>query len=165
MYLTALLLTAACSATPAPRGTSEAVVSPNVSFAQYHTFSFGPSDPPQAGYAVNARSLEVQRRLSTIVQTVLEGRGYARDASKGDFVVKLASGTWDPSTVSVERTADSSPARGYIGIDVYDAATGVEVLQGSAFAEIDLQKIDDALLQRGVMHMLAQLPPNGAKAL
>jgi Domain of unknown function (DUF4136) len=157
--LATLALTAACNATPLPRAVSEtAAVSPNVSFARYHTFSFGLSDPPQTGYAVTSRSLDVQRRLGTMVQTALEARGYVQEPGKGDFIVKLASGTWEPPSNSVERPAELPPARGFIGIDVYDATTGIEVWQGSAFAEIDPQKIDDTLLQRGVMHMLAQLP-------
>jgi hypothetical protein len=94
-----------------------------------------------------------------MVQTALEARGYVQDPGKGDFIVKLASGTWEPPSSSVERPVEVlPPARGFIGIDVYDGTTGIEVWQGSAFAEIDPQKIDDTLLQRGVMHMLAQLP-------
>jgi hypothetical protein len=43
---------------------------------------------------------------------------------------------------------------GFIGVDIYSQASGNQIWQGSAFAEIDPMKIDDALLRQGVDHML-----------
>jgi hypothetical protein len=57
----------------------------------------------------------------------------------------------------VERS-EPTPALGYIGVHVYDAQTALMIWQGSAFAEIDAAQIDDALLERGVDHMLSGLP-------
>ncbi|HWZ87401.1 MAG TPA: DUF4136 domain-containing protein, partial [Polyangiaceae bacterium] len=53
-------------------------------------------------------------------------------------------------------------AQGYVGIDIYDGPTGGEVWQGSAFAEIDPEKVDDSLLRMGVSHMLANFPARDA---
>jgi hypothetical protein len=52
---------------------------------------------------------------------------------------------------------EPSPS-GYIGVDAYDRTTGTGVWHGSGYAEVDPQKIDDALLARGVEKMLAGFP-------
>jgi hypothetical protein len=154
-------LVACAGATPAPNNAvASSVAAPNVSFAAYHTFTFGLADPPRQGYEVTERSLEVQRRLRIIVKTALEVRGLREAAEKPDLVVRLATGSgWgsprpsrDSALVPSER--GPAPAVGFIGIDIYEGASGGQVWQGSAFAEIDPMKIDDALLQQGVDHML-----------
>jgi hypothetical protein len=152
-----------CSAVAPPTKTAATVVaSPHASLASYHTFSFGLSDPPKEGYEVTPRSLEVQRRLRSVVLTALVLRGYTADDVGGDFVVKLAAGTgpdqYQGGQLDGERAIPTGLARGFIGIDIYDRSTGTEVWQGSAFAEIDPAKIDDSLLQMGVNHMLKDFP-------
>ncbi|MET0791638.1 MAG: DUF4136 domain-containing protein [Polyangiaceae bacterium] len=138
------------------------IAAPHASFASYHTFSFGLSDPPKAGYEVTARSLEVQRRLRLVVLAALQQRGYALEDAGGDFIVKLAAGTGPAVYIATqghdERATDSGLAQGFVGISVYDRATGNEVWQASAFAEISPAKIDDSLLQMGVNHMLKDFP-------
>jgi len=148
-----------CSAATVPtKAVTTGVAAPNASFASYHTFSFGLSDQPKTGYEVTARSLEVQRRLRPLVQEALQGRGYQEDDTKGDFVVKLATGTGAVLRPGAERVVGTPLAQGYIGIDIYDASSGGQVWQGSAFAEIDPEKVDDSLLKMGVAHMLATFP-------
>jgi hypothetical protein len=155
----------ACSAAPPPapkNAVASSAAAPDVSFASYHTFAFGLSQPPRAGYEVTPRSLEVQRRLRALVKTALEERGLTEVAQNPDTVVKLATGSGSeprlrpaaPDSVLIPAERGPAPAVGFIGIDIYEAASGVEVWQGSAFAEIDPMKIDDALLQQGVDHML-----------
>jgi len=152
----------ACStAQPAPRSGASSVAAPNADFSHYRTFSFGLAEQPKEGYQVTARSLEVQRRLRAVVSKAMLARGYREDAGKTDFVIRLAAGNGEGPNPAVER-ATVPPAEGFIAIDIYDTATGSMVWGGSAFAEIDPAKIDDALLQRGVDHMLASFPPGHA---
>jgi Domain of unknown function (DUF4136) len=155
----ALLGVTGCTAAAAPsKAVATTVSSPHASLAAYHTFSFGLADQPKAGYEVTPRSLEVQRRLRPLVLAALQERGYTESETKADFIVKLATGTGALGASGAERAVPTSLARGFIGIDVYDAPTGAEVWQGSAFAEIDTEKIDDSLLKMGVSHMLASFP-------
>src|SRR5215471_8754852 len=160
----AVLITVLCSCTketPSPKGAAWSVAAPNASFASYQTFSFGPAETPPPSYQTTPRSLEVQRRLHSLVVATLQKRGYVEDSSKSDFIVKLVTGTGERATgaehadLQVEGYRPPPPAQGFIGIHVYDAPSGSMIWQGSAFAEIDPAKIDDALLQRGVDHMLA----------
>lgn len=166
-----LLLCAAvaCSTKTADRSTNVAsTASPNVAFGTYSTFSFGLSDQPRPGYEVTPRSLEVQRRLRPLVSEELRARGYADRANQGDLIVKLATGTHAPSrpnrgATELYGTYDSSggdppKARGYIAINIYDAATGAAIWQGTATADVDAENIDDALLKAAVRRMLASLP-------
>ena len=147
----------------APKATATSVASPHASFAQYQTFSFGLADPPKAGYEVTPRSLEVERRLRPIVLESLKAHGYTESDSSGDFVVKLVTGTGAAFTQgTLERATPTGLARGFIGINIYDGPTGAQVWQGSAFAEIDPEKIDDSLLKLGVTHMLADFPSKSA---
>ncbi|MEI9938583.1 MAG: DUF4136 domain-containing protein [Pseudomonadota bacterium] len=140
-------------------GTASSVAASSAAFDQYATFSFGFSDPPEPGYQVTTRSLEVQRRLRGIVKSRLERAGYVESPQSSDFVVKLATGMVAPTKPNrdVERS-EPTPALGYIGVHLYDAQTASMILQGSAVAEIDPAHIDDALLERGVEHMLSGLP-------
>jgi hypothetical protein len=138
--------------------TATSIASPRSAVASYHTFSFGLADQPETGYEVTPRSLEVQRRLRPVVLQALLGRGYVEDRNQSDFIVKLAAGTGELPNPAAERAVPTGLARGFIGIDVYDGSTGTEVWKGSAFAEIDPEKIDDSLLEMGVNHMLADFP-------
>ena len=151
---------AACGTTnPQPKTAATSIASPRASLASYHTFSFGLSDQPKSGYEVTPRSLEVQRRLRSVVLTALQQRGYTASDATGDMVVKLATGTGaEVVEGGAERATPTGLANGYIGVNIYDGSTGTEVWQGSAFAEIDPAKIDDSLLQVGVSHMLQDFP-------
>jgi len=143
----------ACSAgaTPPPEHASaSAVAAPHVSFSDYHTFGFGTAAAPRPGYEVTPRSLEVQQRLRSVVKGVLEARGFAEVTEKPDMTIKLAAGSGSGEATYREE----GPAVGFIGIDVFSASSGNQIWQGAAFAEVDPTKIDDALLQRGVQHML-----------
>jgi len=157
----AAALSACASTPPAQRTSASSVTAPNANFANYRTFSFGLSEKPKEGYQVTARSLEVERRLRAVVSKAMIARGYTEDTAKTDFVIRLAAGNGEGPNPTVER-AVTPPAEGFIAIDVYDSATGSMVWGGSAFAEIDPARIDDALLQRGVDHMLATFPAGKA---
>ncbi|HEY0468508.1 MAG TPA: DUF4136 domain-containing protein [Polyangiaceae bacterium] len=167
MKWTALALLSAVTACATAAAPSKPVASsfaaPNAPFASYQTFSFGLADQPKAGYVVTPRSLEVQRRLRPAVLEALQARGYVEDETKADIIVKLAAGTGTIPNPAADRAVPGGPARGFIGIHIYDAPSGTEVWQGSAFAEIDPEKIDDSLLRMGVEHMLTDFPARKAE--
>jgi spore coat protein U-like protein len=141
----------ATATTPPPEhATASAVAASNVSFSNYHTFEFGTAAAPRQGYEVTQRSLDVQQRLRSAVKRALEARGLKEVTGKPDVTVKLAAGSG--SGESTYR--DVGPALGFIGIDIFAVSSGNQVWQGTAFAEIDPTKIDDALLLRGVERML-----------
>ena len=158
----------ACNATapsPPARAVATTVAAPHASFAKYRTYSFGIAEPPKPGYEITPASLDVQRRLRPLVEGELKQRGYTASDANGDFIVKLAGGTGPVPSPAPERATATAIARGFIGLDIYDAATGTQVWQGSAFAEIDPDKIDDSLLKLGVTHMLAGFPPKNGEGV
>ena len=155
----------ACGASPPPanRPIATSVAPRDVSFASYRTFAFGLADAPRRGYAVTPRSLAVQSRLRGIVQSALQERGLREAADASDIVVKLAAGSGSAPNPAPER--GMAPATGFIGINIYDGASGTQVWQGSAFAEIDPNEIDDTLLQLGVDHMLEGFASRGGRGV
>jgi len=161
MTLALMSVMTACNATTAkpPHATASSVGSPQAAFHKYQTFTFAPANPPVTDYETTARSLEVQRRLTPLVQASLEKRGYAQSADSPDLLIKISSGSKTVSGEAATRgSATGQASRGFIGVDAYDRATGADVWHGSAVAEIDPARIDDALLARGVEGMLADFP-------
>jgi hypothetical protein len=151
----------ACSTTTSePRhATASGMESPKADFTSYRTFSFAPANPPAAGYEVTPRSLEVQRRLAALVQASLENRGYSESAEGSDLLIKISTGYGEmPGDKTQRGTPESPTPAGFIGIDAYDSRTGATVWHGSGMAEVDPERIDDALLARGVEQMLVDFP-------
>jgi hypothetical protein len=156
-----------------PAGVATSFAAPHASFQNYRTFSFGLADQPKPGYEVTQRSLEVAQRLQPIVLEALRARGYENQEGPGDFVVKLVTGTgrgqtrpsrgYQASGGPAAETRNANAAVGFVGINVYDAPTGVQVWQGTAFAEVDLRRIDDDLLEMAVAHMLSSFPPKNTR--
>jgi len=155
----------ACGApTPPPNyALASHVSAPDAELGNHRTFAFGLAEQPPAGYEVTPRSLEVQRRLRAAVKSALEERGLTEAGDHPELVVKLASGSSSgyglrPPNTGSELVPNAetgpTPALGFIGIDIYLSASGNEIWKGSAFAEVDPMMIDDALLRRGVDHML-----------
>jgi hypothetical protein len=161
MTLALLSATIACNSTTSnpPRATASGISSPQANFAQYQTFMFGPANPPVAGYSTTERSLETQRKLAVLVERSLQARGYRASSEKSDLVVKISTGSGSLPGDKIQRgnAAADAPA-GFIGIDAYDGKTGVSIWHGSAYAEVDPERMDDGLLARGVEHMLAGFP-------
>jgi len=163
-WLTLALLgvTIACSATTSnqPRVAASGIGSPQADFSKYQTYSFGPANQPASGFATTERSLEVQHKLASLVGASLQERGYQPSTDKADLLIKISAGSGTFDDEKVDRGGPSSvkvPA-GVIGVDAFDSATGVTIWHGSAFAEIDPQRIDEQLLSRGVKQMLASFP-------
>jgi hypothetical protein len=161
MTLVLVSIIAGCTATAEkpPRGAASSVGAPPAALEKYETFTFGAANPPAAGYDTTARSLAVQRRLTPLVRASLEKRGYKQTTDGPDLVIKIStgSGTLTADARSWDGPSEQS-ATGFIGIDAYDRVTGTDVWHGSAFAEVDPERIDDRLLARGVEHMLADFP-------
>lgn len=155
----ALAVAMAACAARTQNETASSVAASRAAFDRYATFSFGFADPPEPGYQVTARSLEVQRRLREIVKGRLERAGYVESPQASDIVVKLATGMVAPTKPNPDvQRSEPTPARGYIGVHMYDAQTALMIWQSSAVAEIDVAHIDDALLERGVDQLLSGLP-------
>jgi len=161
MILALLGATAACNTTEAkpPRAAASGLGAPHADFASYQTFTFGPANPPPAGYETTARSLEVQRRLTPIVQASLEKRGYVAGDDTADLIVKISTGSGSMPGEAPQIGGSTPPgSSGFIGIDVYDRATGAAVWHGSGLAEVDPQRVDDQLLTTGVERIFQSLP-------
>jgi hypothetical protein len=160
MILALVSAAVACSSSaPAPRAEASGVGATKTSFAGYKTFAFAPANPPSSGYEVTERSLEVQRRLTPLVQASLEKRGYTKTEQNPDLLIKITAGSGSLEQEKVQRGNPGEPApSGFIGVDAYDRATGSGVWHGSGHAEVDPQKIDDTLLALGVEKMLAGFP-------
>src|SRR5689334_15311813 len=140
MTLVLVSAVAGCTATTEkpPRATASSVGAPRAALEKYETFTFGAANPPAAGYDTTARSLEVQRRLTPLVQASLEKRGYEQTADSPDLVIKISTGSGTLAGDEASRGAPSGQsATGFIGIDAYDRLTGTDVWHGSAFAEVD----------------------------
>ena len=167
----------ACGAATPPANPAVAshVAAPGLSFESYHTFAFGPAEPPRSGYEVTPSSLEVERRLGVLVKAALENRGLTEMTDHPDMLVKLATGTGSgyqlrpPAEFSGRIPSESPPgpvpALGFLAINIYAAASGSQIWQGLAFAEIDPATIDDSLLQRGVEQMLSGFATPGSASV
>jgi hypothetical protein len=156
------VLMAACGSAPAqpPRTSVKTVSSPRASFDQYQTFNFGPANQPGPGFDVTQRSLEVQRRLSALVRSAFQKRGYSQAVHNPDLVVKISAGAGAQEREirrGDERRVEATPL-GFISIDVYDAKTGNDVWHGTGQSEIDLSTIDSALLASAVEVILEGFP-------
>ncbi len=161
LMLALIGVTTACSASTSNQqhASASGIGSPRADFKKYQTFSFGPANQPASGYTTTERSLEVQRKLASLVDASLKQRGYQATPEKADLVIKVSTGSGSLPGDKVQRgnSAASVPA-GFIGIDAYDSQTGASIWHGSAFAEVDEARIDEQLLARGVKEMLASFP-------
>jgi hypothetical protein len=164
--LAALLVCASCAATkpqtPVPRGF--AVAAPDTPFGDYRTFAFGLTEAPPAGYQRSARSLAVQRLMRPLIATAFEQKGYGSGGQKPDLVVTFSSGTLEesvPRVINPYESVNDVVFTASIAVDVFDAATGLQVWHGAGSAEVDPKKVNDDLLQRGVRDLLASFPSRG----
>jgi hypothetical protein len=170
---------AACEATTASSGSQlssapsqiQAVSAQSAAFAAYKTFGFRLAETPPPPYQVSARSFDVERRVHDLVAAELTRRGYTESATNPDFVVRLSSGTAkeekaQPTTTSgANENETQSVTAGAIVIDAFDRSTSQQVWHGTARAEIDPQRINEASIQAAVQQMMASFPArSGAPA-
>jgi hypothetical protein len=164
--LAALFFVASCAATkPAiPTARGFAVAAPDTPFGEYRTFSFGLTERPPEGYQRSVRSLGVQRLMRPLIATALEQKGYSTDGAKPDLLVTFSSGTLDevvPRVVNPYEAVNDLVFTASIAVDVFDAASGLQVWHAVGSAHVDPKKVNDALLQEGVRELLASFPSRG----
>jgi hypothetical protein len=164
---------AACQATtssPPNDQTVTAVSAGSGSFAKYRTFGFRLAERPPAPYQVSARSFEVERRVHDLITADLVRKGYSEAAANADFVIRLSSGTaaadkTAPTTTSGGSENDPlSVTAGQIVVDAFDGSNSQQIWHGTARAEVDPQRINEAALEAAVQKMLATLPTCAACA-
>jgi hypothetical protein len=161
--LAALFLVASCAATnpSAPAGRGYAVSAPDTAFREYRTFSFGLTERPPVGYQRSARSLGVQRLMRPLIAATLEQKGYSSASDKPDLVVTFSSGTLDelvPRVINPYESVKDVIFTASIAVDVFDAATGLQVWHGTGSSQVDPKRVNGELLQRGVQELLAAFP-------
>jgi hypothetical protein len=175
MKLVALTLLAAlasaCQATTTPNLRVQTVMSPQAPFARYHAFSFGLAEAPPLGSTISAGSLAAENHLASLVGAALARRGYARDAEKADFVVRIAAGSSDVPHVDMEEyfvddfgTGQTVPGLS-LAIDMYDAATGTQIWHGATVVSLDRGQFDDKLLEGIVTSAFAGFPRRAEAAV
>jgi Domain of unknown function (DUF4136) len=165
MRLFALALLGAsvsCHATTSSQAPVQPAAHQAAAFSGYHTFSFDLPGQPPAGYNVSERSLEAEGRARQAVAGALVRKGYAKESGKGDkgdFIVRLSSGTRDVSIGDSEtgyQPAHSEETN--VTIDFFDATSGSHVWHEVAIADADPPTIDVARLQAAVLTAIAAVP-------
>ncbi len=165
MRLFALALLGAsvsCHAMTSSRAPVQAAAPQAAAFSGYHTFSFDLPGQPPAGYEVSERSLEAEGRARQAVVATLARKGYGERSGKGDkgdFIVRLSSGTRDVPIGDSEtgyHFAYSKEAN--VTIDFFDATSGSHVWHEVAIADADPPRIDGAELQAAVLSAIASVP-------
>jgi len=154
-----------------------AATAPNAQFERYHTFAFDPTAGSPDRYAESPP--EVRARIEQTATTILKSHGYTpATGRKADFVVRIKTGRWPPSTDAaalppVEQT--EIPYSGFIDdeqrdlvegsfvIDAFDAETHKLLWHGSARSVIDPARVDYDRLQRAVESVMAFLPARAAQ--
>jgi hypothetical protein len=139
----------------------QTVTAARAALPQFHTFAFGLTEDPPAGYEASPRSLEVEQRMQALVGSELQQKGYVQVSARPDFIVRFAAGTVriDPGPVTEENTDVAPYTLRKIDVDVYDASSKTEVWRGSATSQVAINKyVDPSLLQRDVHGALASFP-------
>ncbi len=145
----------------------QTVTAARAAMPQFHTFSFGLTENPPAGYEASPRSLEVEQRMRALVGSELQQKGYAEVNAKPDFIVRFAAGTVriDPGPATEENTDVTPYTLREIDVDVFDGSTKTEVWQGTATSKVAINKyVDPSLLQGDVHAALAGFPVRTSSA-
>lgn len=164
-----IVLTALALAACAQPLTVHTVSNPEASFDHYRTFSFGAAEGLPRGYATSPWSPETRRRIQPLIVAALTQRGYALASGKGDLVIRFGSGrrvvaVQEATPPEGEQSEVESPHFDYDEVDramvieAFDASSGVRVWHGSSRAEIDPDRVNQALVQRSVSALLAGFP-------
>ncbi|MGA3120713.1 MAG: DUF4136 domain-containing protein [Polyangiaceae bacterium] len=162
---------AACQATTSAGASRiQASSAEPVAFASYRTFGFRLAGAPPFPYDVSARSFEVERRVHDLVATALAHKGYMEAGTTPDFLVRLSSGTFkedEPLTaagaygtgnVDYRVRNEGSFTSGEIVVDAFDGSTAQQVWHGTAQADIDPHRINEAAIESLVDQMLMHFP-------
>jgi len=129
-------------------------------FSRYHTFSFDFPGQPPAGYAVNERSLEAENRVRQAVAAALVRKGYTETTKgdKGDFMVRLSSGTHELIENITDTGYEPPGEQAYVTIDLFDAANHSLIWHGVAVSDAEPLTINVGQLQVGALTAIAAVP-------
>jgi hypothetical protein len=175
---TALFVSIAGSALPTAgcdQVTVHTATNPGTSFEHYRTFSYGSPEDPARGYVISAWSAQVRERVQPLITAALGQKGYASASGTGDLVIRFGSGrrvvhVEEAEPPEGDQSLPEMPNPEYdvversLVIDAFDATNGARVWHGSSRAEIDPNRINEALLQTSVREMLASFPAAQAHA-
>jgi hypothetical protein len=167
-----------CASACAPAIDVHAITFPAADLSGYATFSFGTTNDTPPEYVASSRSTEVKRRVHLYVEAILAEKGYVQKLDgTGDFIVQIATGRREREELaSVPPLPHPRPTRpawfeeheekelleGILIIDALDGRTQAVVWHGAAHVELDPEKIDEALLKRATMKVLAAFPARRA---
>jgi hypothetical protein len=136
-------------------------------FSRYHTFSFDFPGQPPAGYDVNDRSVEAENRVRQAVTAALVRKGYTETSKgdKGDFMVRLSSGTHE-LIENITDTGGYQPAgeEAYVTIDLFDTVNRSLVWHSIAVSDAEPLSIDVGQLQVGALTAIAAVPAQTSPA-
>ena len=141
----------------APEVSTTAAAAPNGDIGLHHTFAFGLTESPPQGFVASPRTLEVERRMRGLIATALTQKGYTEDADKGEILVRFGASNAHEEGEKTGETANAMDM-GRLGIDVYDAATKVELWRAVAVVQIDPKQINDRVVGAAVTSALATFP-------
>jgi Domain of unknown function (DUF4136) len=129
-------------------------------FSGFHTFSVDFPGQPPVGYNVNERSLEAENRVRQAVVGALVRKGYVETSNgdKGDFLVRLSSGTHEALANVTDTGYEPASEEAYVSIDLLDAANHSVVWHGVALSNAEPLRIDAAQLQVGALTAIAAVP-------
>ena len=171
--LAAALFLSACASTPQISSDFD----PAVNFANYRTYSWVYTAPPQG---MNPLTYE---RVHSAIDRSLNARGYTQ-ANPGDFAVAFTLGRRDSVRVTdygqyggyypgwgrgyrwgwapVYNQVDvQNITEGSLAIDFYDTGTKKPIWHGLATQEVTPGRVDQALIDAAVDATLAKFPPPG----
>jgi len=138
-----------------PEVATTTAAAPNGDIALRHTFAFGLTEGAPQGFVASPRTLEVERRMRGLISAALTQKGYTEDPDKGEILVRF--GASNAHDTANEETANAMDM-GRLGIDVYDAATKVELWRAVAVVQIDPKQINDKIVSAAVQSALATFP-------
>ncbi len=153
-------------ALPAP--TVQVTQAPYAPFGRYRTFTFEGSEGAPEGYAVTARSADVEQRMRALIGKELEQKGYVEVPEGGDFLVAYGAGSRTVTrTIRLSRPGvavlgqneeETSSVEGRLVVDVYDRVTRDVVWRSTATAEIGSSGIDEERLAETLGRMMVAFP-------
>jgi hypothetical protein len=146
------------SAGSGPQVATKTVAAPNEDIALHHTFTFGLTESAPQGFSASARTLEVERRMRGLIAATLVQKGYTEDPDKGEILVRFGASSSHQNPDSNENGDQRGFDLGRLGIDVYDAATKVELWRAVAVVQIDPKQINDRIVGGAVESALATFP-------
>jgi hypothetical protein len=159
---------AACEGTTREVQVQSTATAPAARSARTYAIAAVEQAPPR--YRTSPRSLEATQHIRPLLEEVLRAKGYVPAASiaEADLVWMFASGRRErekaisrPQHGGGESIDTEDPDEEYVeGALVIDALdkNGARVWHGFGRAEVDPDRVDDALLRKAVTQVMARFP-------